>query len=501
MINIYNKIKQIQLIQIDKGMKESHALFIKYLRHDSLFKKIVQYTYDPIKKYNIKVLPFKNSVNYNLSKEEKNNIIKRIFVLLDKFSEKNTNGFKKSKIELIELINKIPLGYDIFSLVLTKNLKIGINEKRLFDIWPNFINKMPRILYKQGYDIDKLTYPVYIMNDYKSLKVYIFCDNINKDVIYVSSNNIVYDINCDELDNAFLSNLNDDNQKMVYICDLLLLKNKHTDKYIKMNNLKIVNDPSILKNKYYSLEITKGAMVRNNHNDNFKEMQYVNFCINDIIPIKNFKKRKYNVPLNERLLSNEWVGFKSTKRIFQNDFQLIHKETDLFKKLSYNLRMHNIGIVIRKHNSIWDSTYNQGQIRLSEFYYCYFQIKDIKLKSNKLFYLLCESKCKKCQVKVSKGFSYYDIKHHSKFKIGTVIKIRYYRPMKIRNSNKTSLFNPRYICISNKKAQYYHNLLRKSKELMSIEGRRINWKKKIYQKKKKIYRQKKKANMSIIKKD
>ena len=123
-INIINQLR-------NESSTNGNIKILKDNKDNELLKKVLEYTYNPFKKYGVteKVLIPTN--------EESNNI--ELFQLLDLLSNSNINDSLRKTVNSFLGSIQFKEERDLYVCMLLKDLKIGCNSKTINKVWKNLI--------------------------------------------------------------------------------------------------------------------------------------------------------------------------------------------------------------------------------------------------------------------------------------------------------------------------------------------------------------------------
>lgn len=163
-----------------RSMNEKQQILKEYFYNDTL-KEVLEYTYNPYKRYFVaekSLKDIKSKENAKIPSWE------NMLVLLDALYQREVTG--NTALELInDFCCKLTKEQvDLFKMILSKDLKLGISTTTINKIWKNLIPTFDIQLASGENDIDKIDFPAIIEPKLDGMRVVVYYDG--NEVTYFS---------------------------------------------------------------------------------------------------------------------------------------------------------------------------------------------------------------------------------------------------------------------------------------------------------------------------
>lgn len=456
MRDIFNKLKHLKSFK--KNNKDREYFFASYLRHDTLFKKIVEYAYDPTKRYGLKVVPYSASKE-KLTLSQKKILITKIFKMLDVISEKYRKKVPKDIIiKLSSMVSKLEYGPDVFTRIVRKDLDVLVNKKTIIKIFPSLIKNIPKERYLSQIYIEKIKYPAFILdlyNGYGRINVIVS----KKQITYVTTGCRICEIQNKKIDDEFFKLAG--NQEVVFICRGIIKPNEFTYSKIGKHSLK-KNKRIYTPNIGYVEKINNMAFYRMTNNNSLKEEhEYLKFYIEEIIPINDFKNGLYSVPLKKRINLKEYKKLDSCYYIDRCEYKVVYSQKEALE-YSINKIKKNLSCVLKQPNSYWKSQINRQCVTISQLNLCDLKIKKVEYNVGRVSCLYCESKDKIVKIKLTKCLDKIWFKKKTQL-INKTARLIFFKIIDYENKKIKGLYNTTFVDIVKHNPNTYDEILKKSK--------------------------------------
>ena len=427
---INKKIHYLRFVFETQGYIQRNELFLEYLKNDSLFRKIIEYTYDNAKVYNYsKVENYKNKIFIQDPKTKKNTI-KRIFDILDELTEHNQD-FLNTKTNLDDLANQLEYGVLLVNKILNKNLDAYISQGVVNKVYKGLIT--PEIKHREVtlVDIKFMQYPGFLYNktafNGMFLGIHIHNDKITCFDKKYNQINLNYSLILDEIKSVFYD------QDCILLCSLKI-------KDFRSNKIK--------------------KLIQNNNN----LIPSSKISINEIIPFDDFKKEKTNIYHKTMMLDPIRNKFKHF--LITPEYKIVYSYKEALD-LSDGIKTVLVGC-----NSMWRNSKIHSRYNIDKINHCILKVRTVK--DNKDFvYLNCCSSDKLINSKILCWKSEFDLD----FKELKNIKVRFYKLTKNKYTNQIWLIAPSLLHGVDNDVEDYLSVKIRSGEIVNndLENGGVNW--------------------------
>ena len=316
---------------------------LKQNKNNNLLKKILFYTYNNLYNFYIKKIPnVKSHSNLTIESEE-------VWNLLDDLRQRKITGnFARDKVKFIlEKLNEKDA--EIFTKILKKDMKIGINRKTINKVWNNLIPEIPYMGARafNEKDFNKLLNQVeYLYAEVKYDGEFVNIINENGNIKTLSRNG----------KDIYLEHLFDIKEGYVLTGELLV---KNVDRYTSngiINSLKQINE-----------KIKLGTIKTKELDDFYKRYgklpedieKDIYVVVWDCIPYEEWIKGKWEVQLyKRRKILKDFIK----DNIHLVEYKIVKTKEEIFEYYYKKLQDGEEGIILKDPNSIWkDGKYKEIQ--------------------------------------------------------------------------------------------------------------------------------------------
>jgi len=316
---------------------------LKQNKNNNLLKKILFYTYNNLYNFYIKKIPnVKSHSNLTIESEE-------VWNLLDDLRQRKITGnFARDKVKFIlEKLNEKDA--EIFTKILKKDMKIGINRKTINKVWNNLIPEIPYMGARafNEKDFNKLLNKVeYLYAEVKYDGEFVNIINENGNIKTLSRNG----------KDIYLEHLFDIKEGYVLTGELLV---KNVDRYTSngiINSLKQINE-----------KIKLGTIKTKELDDFYKRYgklpedieKDIYVVVWDCIPYEEWIKGKWEVQLyKRRKILKDFIK----DNIHLVEYKIVKTKEEIFEYYYKKLQDGEEGIILKDPNSIWkDGKYKEIQ--------------------------------------------------------------------------------------------------------------------------------------------
>lgn len=420
--DIFNKLK-------DTNSRLAKEAILEQNKNNETLKKVIFLALSPFSQFFIKKIP-----SYTSNTEQVNSLDWAILQLEALSSREKTGHAGISHLTYI-LENVTIEDAKVIERIIAKDLKCGVSDATANKIWPKLIPSYP-IMLASGYDeklIEKAGFPAYTQLKLDGMRFNAIIKNGN--VEFFSRNGKQLEIPNEVFHKTFkkLSEF----FKGDYVFDGELLVSDDAGKPL----------PRTTGNGILSKAIKNTMSI--------EEALLVRATLWDCIPFDKWYLGKWEAPYSDRIknLSDAITSLKSSSThghyidlVWFKVSDSLYDAQKLFEKF---LDQGQEGIILKTMDGIWENTRSKDQIKFKGELECDLQVIDWEVgtgkNKNKLGALVCESSDGKIRVNVGSGYSDVQRDSFNKNIIGNIVTVRYNSRIKEKNSEKESLFLPRFV--------------------------------------------------------
>lgn len=406
-------LKTIQEIKhtASSNLDNAKEMFDSNMRINETFYKIMNYTYDLTKKYYIKSIPESNNLELELSEEQ---ILEKCFLCLEYCNQQvkqNKRLTKDVKLRLIQLVNSIEYGRDIFNQILKRNFNLKLGIKHYLNIYSNKI--YPKILYTNQKKFDLLKgYPVYLTQLYHN--AYLRCFIMTKDnkiILYSSEMNIM------PLNIKNLPELEILNPDYIYVCWIALKQNRDTNNNFTYKTHQKQKNRLYYDRYYLHHLLTNQNTVKKRSN----ELCNLEILVENIITPQDFQNHKSNMNIQKELQSDIWQELYSKQNniIKPLEYKLFHNPQSVLQ-YAYQANKENYTVIIKNIYTKWKAGRTLGIMNLHNIQMCILTITKIDI-INKKYIFTCNTSDNQVITEISNFCNY----KHKKLNINQNVKVLY----------------------------------------------------------------------------
>ena len=336
---IYNILEKIK----NENSTNKKIEILKENKNNKLLEKILFYTYNNLYNFYIKKIPsVKFHNNLTIESEE-------VWNLLDDLRQRKITGNSardKVKFMLEELNEK---DAEIFTKILKKDMKIGINRKTINKVWNNLIPEIPYMGARafNEKDFNKLLNQVeYLYAEVKYDGEFVNIINENGNIKTLSRNG----------KDIYLEHLFDIKEGYVLTGELLV---KNVDRYTSngiINSLKQINE-----------KIKLGTIKTKELDDFYKKYgklpedieKDIYVVVWDCIPYEEWIKGKWEVQLyKRRKILKDFIR----DNIHLVEYKIVKTKEEIFEYYYEKLQKGEEGIILKDPKGLWkDGKYKEIQ--------------------------------------------------------------------------------------------------------------------------------------------
>lgn len=349
MRNILNRLKDLRTLSGNAQLS-----YLNGIKSD-LLRDILDYTYNTKKKYKIDEGKFNKFYESKFGDNDFTEDTWKIFkyTILDHLAD--IKSAKDSDVqELCEyLYNFNEETQNFLKMVIFKDLRLGLNVKKIQKIWPDFCVTYPYMgcqSFKRE-RINKIVYPAYAQTKMDGS----FCNVIvGENVEYFSRQSKP--------------------QKMEGTLDDEFLKMNLPEKYVFTGEALVWDEDRI---KPLPRKIGNGILRREDKTDDEKDRIF--FVCWDCLPYKNFVEKTYNVPYIERFekLCHLFEQSNSDKLRTVNTW-VVNNAQEAMDKFQEQYELGEEGVVIKAFNQIWVDGKPSGQVKIKAEKSCELRMIDFQ---------------------------------------------------------------------------------------------------------------------------
>lgn len=456
--------EKIDLLNASKNRISSQQLkelFIKFMNEDSLFNKVIRFSFDPEKRFYIdRFKPRKRRNIKELSLFNKFKAIEEIFELLDKIKNKKQTKINRNlRLRLSKLINDLDES-DFFNKIIRKDIQIGITTDAMFKMFKNLFLYFPYMKHSEMNYLHALRFPIYSFEIPYATSINAFVVIKNNKVKYYSHLGKEINIRSKVIDATFLEKSIDD---VVFHVRLSIKKNKYFDKY------KTLLTP--IGEYYTPLYISKILFVISKNDKPNIDRHFV-FHLLDIIPYDNFFNLRYNMPLKERIKS-PLFNESDSKYLRIPKITYVEDRKDIFN-LIYKENKDNMAFFLKSANKEWKSGRDKQNVLITDQQRAVLKIKSVFWgHSFGLKAIYCETTDRLIRVRIDRYFPEEFSKINWKEMIGKSIIIQYAGVTHINRHKTKTLCEAYFIGLTDDLPNTSRNVIKRSKYII-WEKKRLN---------------------------
>lgn len=357
---------------------------ISYLNRvkSDILRDILLYTYDTNKKYKIDEKKFnkfyQNKCTERIFSEADWKVFK--YTILDHLAD-----IKSAKDEDIKDVCEYFNNFDeesqnFLKMILFKDLRLGLNRKKIQKVWPDFCVTYAYMGCKpfNMENLRNVPYPAYAQTKMDGSFCNIIVDKENNKVEYVSRQSKP--------------------QKIEGSLDELLLKLDLPEKFVFTGEILVWDEKT---DKPLERKLSNGIIRRDEKTT--EEIEAIRFICWDCLPYKYFIEKKWDKPYSERLrLLCDYFSVIPSPRLRVVDTWTVNTVNEALEIFSEQYEKGEEGIVVKSVNQIWQDGKPSGQVKIKAEKDC--ELRMIAFQEGKGLYsgkcgnILCESEDHKLEV-------------------------------------------------------------------------------------------------------
>lgn len=411
-----------------------------------LLKEILEYTYDTHRKYKIDegkydriqigglfgTTPTKQDLTIQDWYEFK--------TILDNLSEiKSANDLVVTTIKTFiqKFINEEHVKF--LKQVLFKDLRLGLNIKKIQKVWPDFCVLYPYMGCRpfNMKNLEAIEYPAYAQTKMDGTFCNVIIDTINKTVEYSSRQS-----KPQPMKGCFLDKF----------CDNWIGDSHFTDKFVLTGEVLVWDNKN---NRPLPRKLSNGIVRREDKTQD--ELDRIHFTCWDFVPYENFIAKKWNVPYKDRYL---WL--KTRLNNFMDKLHIVNtwevnNIQEAMERFNEEYAKGEEGVVIKSFNQIWQDGKPIGQVKIKAEKDCDLQMIEF-LEGKGLYEGRCGSiRCITCDnklevmVKPRTPDDASEIWDNQEKYLNKILTVKYNEKIESDTKDKPSLYLPVFVEIRNDK--------------------------------------------------
>lgn len=406
----------------------------------ALLKEVLEYTYDTHRKYKIDEGKY-NRVNAFITDKKPLTLEywNKFRDLLDKLSE-----MKSAKDDVVCYVKSViqECEQDKFlEQVLFKDLRLGLNIKKIQKIWPDFCVLYPYMGCKpfNMKNLENVEYPAYAQTKMDGTFCNVIIDTINKSVEYSSRQS-----KPQPMKGCFLDKF----------CDNWIGDEHFTDKFVLTGEVLVWDNTT---NKPLSRKLSNGILRREDKTQD--ELDRIHFTCWDFIPYENFIAKKWNVPYKDRYL---WLKTRLDnymgKLHIVNTWE-VNNVQEAMERFNEEYEKGEEGVVIKSFNQIWQDGKPSGQVKIKAEKDCDLQMVEF-LEGKGLYEGICGSiRCiskdnlLEVMVKPRTPNDAEEIWYNQEKYLNKILTVKYNEKIESDTKDKISLYLPVFVEIRDDKIE------------------------------------------------
>ena len=335
--------------QVIQGLQELRQVsgnaqieLLKQKKND-LLRQVLEYTYDTSKKYKIDENKFnkvcvQSHEKRDLTLQDWNKYIQ----YLDKLTQ--TKSAKDADIQVIKSFIYSFNQQEFLTMVLLKDLRLGLNVKKIQKVWPDFCVTYPYMGCRpfNMKNLENIQYPAFAQTKMDGTFCNVIVDFENKKVEYFSRQSKPQPIQ-GSLDEQFLNIIysNQFGSKLVFTGEILVWD---TDKPLPR-------------------KLSNGIIRREEKTQD--ELDRIHFVCWDFIPYDNFLEKQWDIPYSKRFQYLTDIFFNGLKpRLHIVNSWIVLNVDEAMKKFNKEYEKGEEGVVIKSLNQIWQDGKPAGQVKI-----------------------------------------------------------------------------------------------------------------------------------------
>ena len=322
-----------------------------------LLREVLEYTLDTNKKYKITDKKYNRATlplfNTNLLTLDKNQPL--TVDLWNKFKGEldylsSVKSATDEDVQRVKNLIESCADREFLRGVLFKDLRLGMDNKKIQRVWPDFLVKYPYMGCKpfSMKNLEGIVYPAYAQTKMDGTFGNVIVDLKNKNVEYVSRQSKPQPINGCFLDTLF---------KDIGWYDVV---DAHfTDKFVLTGEILVWDDE---KNRPLPRKLSNGIVRR--EDKTLDELDRIHFTAWDFIPYDKFLERRWDVPYKDRYT---WLKTRlngvSPKLHIVNTWE-VQNIDEAMAKFEEQYELGEEGVVIKSFNQPWVDGKPSGQVKI-----------------------------------------------------------------------------------------------------------------------------------------
>ena len=335
--------------QVIQGLQELRQVsgnaqieLLKQKKND-LLRQVLEYTYDTSKKYKIDENKFnkvcvQSHEKRDLTLQDWNKYIQ----YLDKLTQ--TKSAKDADIQVIKSFIYSFNQQEFLTMVLLKDLRLGLNVKKIQKVWPDFCVTYPYMGCRpfNMKNLENIQYPAFAQTKMDGTFCNVIVDFENKKVEYFSRQSKPQPIQ-GSLDEQFLNIIysNQFGSKLVFTGEILVWD---TDKPLPR-------------------KLSNGIIRREEKTQD--ELDRIHFVCWDFIPYDNFLEKQWDIPYSKRFQYLTDIFFNGLRpRLHVVNSWIVFNVDEAMEKFNKEYEKGEEGVVIKSLNQIWQDGKPAGQVKI-----------------------------------------------------------------------------------------------------------------------------------------
>lgn len=314
-------------------------------KKNDVLRQVLEYTYDTTKKYKIDENKFNRVC---VSPQEKRDLTLQDWNKYTQYLDKlvQTKSAKDADIQVIKSFIYSFNQHEFLTMVLLKDLRLGLNVKKIQKVWSDFCVTYPYMGCRpfNMKNLQNIQYPAFAQTKMDGTFCNVIVDFENKKVEYISRQSKPQPIQ-GSLDAQFL-NIQYDNSlggKLVFTGEILVWDNE--------------------KNKPLPRKLSNGIIRREDKTQD--ELNRIHFVCWDFIPYDKFLEKQWDVPYCIRFqhLSGTFFDGIQERLHLVNSWIVLNVE-EAMKKFDEEYAKGEEGVVIKSMQQIWQDGKPAGQVKI-----------------------------------------------------------------------------------------------------------------------------------------
>ena len=312
-------------------------------KKNDLLRQVLEYTYDTSKKYKIDENKFnkvcvQSHEKRDLTLQDWNKYIQ----YLDKLTQ--TKSAKDADIQVIKSFIYSFNQQEFLTMVLLKDLRLGLNVKKIQKVWPDFCVTYPYMGCRpfNMKNLENIQYPAFAQTKMDGTFCNVIVDFENKKVEYFSRQSKPQPIQ-GSLDEQFLNIIysNQFGSKLVFTGEILVWD---TDKPLPR-------------------KLSNGIIRREEKTQD--ELDRIHFVCWDFIPYDKFLEKQWDIPYSKRFQYLTDIFFNGLRpRLHVVNSWIVFNVDEAMEKFNKEYEKGEEGVVIKSLNQIWQDGKPAGQVKI-----------------------------------------------------------------------------------------------------------------------------------------